>query len=70
MECNQNHSFHPNEETEEEEKVWRAWTELDGWNEEQRNLDKPAYCNRIIDMVKIFKQNRVICFLNSWCLCI
>ena len=58
MECNQIHSFYSLEEAEEdneEKDRWRAQRELDNWVEEQKNLDKPTYCNRNNQMVKGFK---------------
>ena len=67
MECNQIHSFHPNEDGEgdnEEEDITRAQRELDDWVKEQTNLDKPKYCNGNNEMVKIFNQKCVICFEN------
>ena len=56
MECNQIHCFYPNKEAEEDGE------EEDDWAEEQRNLDKLAYCNGNNQMVKIFNLKTVICF--------
>ena len=58
MECNQIHSFYPNEEAEddEQEDIWRTQRELDDRVEEQKNLDKPAYCNGNNEMVKLSNQ--------------
>ena len=46
MDCNQIHSFYPNEEAEEhdeEEYVWRTHRELDDCVEEKMNLDESVY---------------------------
>ena len=49
-ECNQIHSFHPNEEAEEVDE------EEDNWVEEQRSLDKPTCCSGNNPMEKNFNQ--------------
>ena len=71
MECNQIHSFYSLEEAEEdneEKDRWRAQRELDNWVEEQKNLDKPTYCNRNNQMVKGLNQKCVRCVENmSFC---
>ena len=62
IEINQIHRFYKREEIEEDdgdENIWRAQRELDDWVEEQRNLDKPTYCNGNNEMMKIFNQKCV-----------
>ena len=68
MECNQIHRFHPNEEAEEdvvEEDFWIAHREIEFWAEEQKILNKPAYCKGNNEMVMIFNRKCVICFEKS-----
>ena len=67
MECNQIHSFYPKEETEkdEEEDMGRVQRKLDDSVEEQRNLDKPTYFIGNNEMLNIFNQKCVICFVVS-----
>ena len=65
IECNQIHSFYPSKEAEEgneEGVIWRAQKESDGWVEERKNLDNPAYCNGNNEMVRISNQKSNICF--------
>ena len=59
MECNQTHTYYPDEEDDEDEDIWRAQRELDAWVEEQWNFDKRAYCNGNNEM-KIFNQKCVM----------
>ena len=68
MQCSQIHCFYPNEEGEQDdddEDECRAQRELDHWVEEQKNFEKPAYCNRNNKLVEIFSQKCVICFKIS-----
>ena len=67
MESNQIHSFFGNEEADEaddEEDIRGAQRELDDWVEEQRNFDKPAYCDGSNEVVKIFNQKYFSFFEN------
>ena len=76
IKCNQFHSFHRNEDGEEdneEEYMWRAQRQLDNWSEEQRNCLKPAYCNGNKETVKISNEECAMCFENhsvyAFCQC-
>ena len=64
LDCNQLHSFQPDEENHDEEDIWRAQRELYVWVEGQRNSDKPANFNGNNEILKIFNQKCVICFEN------
>ena len=50
VECNQIHTFYPDEKCEE-----------DDWGGEQQSLFEPDLCNGNNEMVRIFNQNCVIC---------
>ena len=54
MECNQIHTYHPDEEV--EEKV------LDAWDREPEAFFKPDFCNGKNEMMKILNQKCVVCF--------
>ena len=57
MECNQFLSFYPDEEDDDEKDRLKTQREMNGWVEEQRKFDKPLYCTRNNDMVRICFKN-------------
>ena len=68
MECNQIHSFYPDEEVEVDDggdDIWRDQRDLHDWAEERKNLDEPACCNGNNEIMKMFNQKCVICFQKS-----